>query len=77
MQEIIPIINLERCDLCGQCVKQCPEDALTMTELGPVFNRPLTCTYCSICEDVCPQSAIRAPFTIQWSTENTQSELIT
>jgi NAD-dependent dihydropyrimidine dehydrogenase PreA subunit len=72
MKYIIPTINLERCDRCGKCVDLCPEDALRMTDQGPVFNHPITCTYCSICEDVCPQSAIRAPLKVQWSAENAQ-----
>lgn len=62
-----PIINYSRCDRCGVCVSACPEDALYMTEDGPAFTQPVTCTYCTDCESVCPQSAIRAPLTVVWA----------
>lgn len=68
-EKSIPIINLERCDRCGLCVSACPEAALSMTEHGPVFVQPITCTYCLACEPACPHSAIRAPLTVSWSAE--------
>ncbi len=64
----IPIINYARCVRCGFCVSTCPEDALQMTEDGPIFNQPITCTFCTACEAVCPQGAIRAPMTVAWGT---------
>jgi formate hydrogenlyase subunit 6/NADH:ubiquinone oxidoreductase subunit I len=64
--KIIPIINYERCDRCGFCVSTCPEDALQMTEDGPIFNQPITCTFCTACEEVCPHRAIRTPLIIAW-----------
>lgn len=66
----IPIINLERCDRCGQCVERCPEDALVMTKDGPAFREPNLCTFCTLCENICPLGAIRAPLSIRWSSEN-------
>lgn len=63
----LPIINLQQCDRCGACVTGCPEDALVMTENGPVFKQPALCTYCTECEHLCPIGAIRAPLTVSWS----------
>jgi len=69
-QENLPIILIERCNLCGQCVALCPEDALVMTETGPGFREPNTCTYCTECEAICPQGAIRAPLTVTWESDS-------
>ena len=65
----LPIINEERCDLCGKCVAGCPEDALIMTGQGPTFKNPVTCTYCTDCEALCPLGAIRAPMIVTWGPE--------
>jgi len=69
INETLPKIDLERCDRCGTCVTGCPEDALIMTEKGPVFSSPVTCTYCLKCEVLCPVGAIRAPLTVTWAKE--------
>jgi NAD-dependent dihydropyrimidine dehydrogenase PreA subunit len=69
MEELYPIINYERCDLCGRCISICPEDALEMADQGPQYKSPNTCSFCTDCEDICPQSAIRAPLSISWSVK--------
>jgi len=63
-----PLINPTLCNQCRICVSHCPEDALKMTDWGPVFNNPITCTYCLDCEGLCPTGAIRAPLTVTWKT---------
>jgi formate hydrogenlyase subunit 6/NADH:ubiquinone oxidoreductase subunit I len=68
-KEMLPAIDLQRCDLCGACVDGCPEEALIMTEQGPAFSSPISCTYCMECEQLCPVSAIRAPLIITWAEE--------
>ncbi len=65
----LPKINFIRCNQCGACVVGCPEDALIMTEQGPVFLSPIICTYCLKCEGLCPVGAIRAPLTVSWTEE--------
>jgi len=67
-KKFLPKIDLQRCDRCGACITACPEDALSMTDQGPVINGLQLCTYCTTCEDVCPQKAIRTPFIVAWAT---------
>ncbi|MGD2164693.1 MAG: 4Fe-4S binding protein [Anaerolineae bacterium] len=64
----LPRISLNRCDRCGLCVGHCPSGAVEMTADGPVIARPSDCTYCTECEAVCPQGAIRCPYEIVWGT---------
>lgn len=73
IKEIIPSINLILCNRCGQCVMQCPEDALEMTDKGPIFVEPILCTYCGVCENLCPTGAIRAPLFVTWHTQPKQN----
>jgi len=62
----LPIIDQARCTRCGICVERCPENALSLTENGPVFTHPENCTFCTICETSCPEGAIRCEFEIGW-----------
>ena len=66
----LPIINPTLCNRCTLCVTHCPEDALRMTDQGPVFNNPVTCSYCLDCEGLCPTSAIRAPLSVIWKVQS-------
>lgn len=46
-----------RCMLCGDCVKACPSEALTLTGSEVVVNRDL-CTVHGKCAVVCPSEAL-------------------
>ncbi len=46
-----------RCIGAQECIKMCPEDALTLTPKGIVTDFK-ACTLCGICADVCPTKAI-------------------
>lgn len=48
--------NVTRCDLCGQCIQQCPFRALRMEEKGIVVGE--TCRMCGVCVRNCPNKAI-------------------
>ena len=68
-EPIIPSINRSLCTRCTLCVTGCPENALVMTDQGPAFIEPITCTYCGECESLCPTGAIRAPLLVTWSAQ--------
>jgi len=65
-EQNLPSINLALCNHCTLCVTNCPENALEMTEQGPVFIDPISCSYCRDCEHLCPTAAIRAPLVVTW-----------
>lgn len=46
-----------KCIGAQECVKVCPEDALTLTPKGIVTDYK-ACTLCGICADVCPTKAL-------------------
>ena len=68
-QNDLPEIDYARCNRCELCITSCPEDALMMSDQGPIYKIPLTCTYCLACENACPTAAIRAPLRVTWITE--------
>ena len=61
---VLPIMELERCSGCGDCVATCPTGALELRADRAVLARPEECAYCGDCETLCPQGAITLPFEI-------------
>ena len=64
----LPRIDQSRCNRCGLCVEECPTGAVEMTPEGPVIARPADCVYCTDCEAVCPEDAVRCPYEIVWAS---------
>ena len=62
----LPEIDLQRCNRCFTCVEHCPTNAVEMMVEGPVIVRPGDCTYCAICDAICPQGAITCTYEIVW-----------
>ena len=62
----LPEIDLALCDRCGDCVEQCPTEAVEMGLEGPVVIRPADCDYCALCDAICPQGAITCVYEIVW-----------
>lgn len=54
-----PIINLEECTGCKNCVEDCPTDVFEMESDDKAHViEPENCIDCHICEDVCPTRAV-------------------
>lgn len=57
----IPITDLNKCISCGTCVRVCPENAVSMTEvngkLKPKTNLDF-CKGCGLCAAECPVKCI-------------------
>ncbi len=60
------VIDEERCQGCGYCVKFCPHECLVITKdrftpegyLLPSFVKPDKCKLCGFCAMMCPRAAI-------------------
>ncbi len=50
-------LNKNKCIVCGLCAKQCPTEAIQMSDKGPVWVKD-TCTLCLGCFHRCPAAAI-------------------
>jgi ferredoxin len=58
---MLPIIDLEECTGCGNCVEVCPPEALTLKE-GKAYLAEDLCEECGFCAAECPVEAISIPF---------------
>ncbi len=63
----------EKCIGSIECVKNCPNNALTLTPNGIVTNTEL-CKMCGICADICPTKAIEM-MGKQMTVEQVMSEI--
>jgi 2-oxoglutarate ferredoxin oxidoreductase subunit delta len=55
-----PVFDSARCKRCGICAHFCPFDAIALNEDGtPYLAKPEACTSCRLCQDMCPDWAIR------------------
>jgi NAD-dependent dihydropyrimidine dehydrogenase PreA subunit len=66
---ITPEIDVERCTGCGDCVMECPVQALEMAQGHAVLARAEDCQYCGDCEELCPEGAIARPFEVVWEEQ--------
>ena len=58
---MIPIIELEECTGCGNCVEACPPGALSLKNEKACLAEDL-CEECGFCAPECPVEAISIPF---------------
>lgn len=56
----LPQSDSEKCDLCGNCVYECPTGSITIENRNIRFHD--TCMVCYRCWHVCPQNAISIKF---------------
>ncbi len=59
--------DVEKCNKCGQCVKLCPIDNISMEE-GEFPVNLRECVYCLRCSSFCPKQAITTPFNYKGKT---------
>jgi len=55
------VVDAEKCDGCGRCVKTCPMEILELRDKKPTFNEnfdTFRCIACENCVAVCPNGAI-------------------
>jgi len=52
------LINYDRCDGCGECVKACPAKVFEFLDDTVVVANPQDCLICCNCMEVCPREAI-------------------
>jgi Pyruvate/2-oxoacid:ferredoxin oxidoreductase delta subunit len=64
---VLPLIDLQRCVGCGECVRRCPTQAVALQEQHAVIVQPERCNFCDICEQYCPHEAIGRPFVIRFA----------
>ena len=55
----VPIITISKeCNLCKECIKQCPVEVLELKAKKVVLKDPLNCILCGKCRDVCPKNCL-------------------
>jgi len=50
-------VDVEKCIGCGDCVAQCPTEAIKIEDEKAVIDAE-TCVDCGACVDVCPTESI-------------------
>lgn len=71
--DVAPVVDLDRCAGCGECVKVCPPSALYLRG-NRVFIDPAKCIGCATCIAVCERGAID----VNWESggSNIQEKMI-
>ena len=70
-KKVMPEIDREICDLCGDCLAACPTQALSLdAERRVIVLDDEHCAYCGDCEAICPAGAIRLPYEIRLAKRN-------
>jgi len=55
-KDVHSTIDKEKCTKCGNCIRSCFYDAITIEETGAVVD-PEKCSGCGMCVEVCPYDA--------------------
>ena len=63
------VVDLSKCDVCGDCVIACPTHAIASKDNVIVIDQSL-CTLCKRCIDVCPLKAISEEIDVKRETDS-------
>ena len=66
---VLPEIDEEKCQGCGECVEGCRNNAVELVDNKAHIVRPEDCDYCAECESLCLYGAISCPFEIVFGEE--------
>jgi NAD-dependent dihydropyrimidine dehydrogenase PreA subunit len=53
-----PVVDLDKCEGCEECVDICPMDVFEMKDEKSFVARPEDCEACESCVEVCEAGAI-------------------
>jgi ferredoxin len=70
----LPVIDRQKCTLCGTCVDICPEDVLAIEGEKLVYVHPEQCTMCAECESACPEGAVACYYQVSWADGEEKNE---
>lgn len=51
-------IDTDKCVLCGECIKDCPNSALEESDYGTILWFAEDCNSCGICSESCDFDAL-------------------
>ncbi|MHB0859107.1 MAG: ATP-binding protein [Anaerolineae bacterium] len=59
-----PGIDMQQCNLCGDCLAACPCGALSISASAELVLDEAKCEYCGDCEEICPMGAVNLPYQV-------------
>lgn len=52
------VVDISKCTGCGDCVEECPVEAIALSDEPKAQIDADECTDCGVCVDTCPEEAI-------------------